>query len=129
MLTSDTEIIHEIRKHSSNGELSCSSAFFIAEKLDISPLKVGMTADLINCRLVKCQMGLFGYKPIKKIVKPLETADQNLKNAIINNLVKGRLACKTAWDIAYRYKLNKMSVSAICEGMNIKINKCQLGAF
>jgi len=125
----DSSIKYEISKHSLNNELSCASAFLIAKELNVSPGKVGMIADLINCRLVKCQMGLFGYKPDKKIVKPVMTADQNLKSAIAGNLVEGKLACKIARDIASRFKLNKMTVSGICEGMNIKINECQLGAF
>lgn len=125
----DSLIKYEILKHSLNSELSCASAFLIANELNVSPDKVGMTADLINCRLVKCQIGLFGYKPDKKIVRPVKTANQNLKNTITDNLVEGKLECKIAWDIASRFKVNKMTVSSICEDMNIKINKCQLGAF
>ncbi len=125
----DSSIKYEILKHSLNSELSCASAFLIAKELNISPGKVGMTADLITCRLIKCQLGLFGYRPDKKIAKPLKTANQNLKNTITDNLVEGKLACKFAWDIASRFKVNKMTVSGICEGMNIKINECQLGAF
>ena len=125
----DNSIKHEILKHSLNSELSCASAFLIAKELNVSPDKVGVTADLINCRLIKCQLGLFGYRPDKKIVSPVKTANQKLKNTITDNLVEGKLACKFAWDIASRFKVNKMIVSGICEGMNIKINECQLGAF
>lgn len=125
----DRLIKYEILKHSLNNELSCASAFLIAKELNVSPDKVGMIADLINCRLVKCQMGLFGYRPDKKIVTPVKTASQNLKNTITDNLVEGKLECKIAWDIASRFKVNKMTVSGICEDMNIKINECQLGAF
>ena len=125
----DSLIKYEILKHSLNSELSCASALLIAKKLNISPNKIGMIADLINCRLVKCQMGLFGYRPNKKIVKTVKTENQNLKNTIIDNLVKGRLKCKIALDIASRFKVNKMTVSGICENMNIKITECQLGAF
>ena len=125
----DSSIKYEILKQSLNSEFSCASAFLIAKKFNVSPSKVGTIADLINHRLVKCQMGLFGYRPEKKIVTPVKTTDQNLKNTITDNLVEGKLACKIAWDIASRFKVNKMRVSGICEGMNIKINKCQLGAF
>ncbi|MDL1963516.1 MAG: hypothetical protein LWW98_04095 [Deltaproteobacteria bacterium] len=125
----DSSITCEILKHSLNSELSCASAFLIAKKCNVSPYKVGMIADLINCRLVKCRMGLFGHRPDKKIVIPVKTTDQNLKNTITDNLVEGKLACKIAWNIAFCFKVNKMTVSGICEGMNIKINKCQLGAF
>ncbi|MDL1967342.1 MAG: hypothetical protein LWW97_02030 [Deltaproteobacteria bacterium] len=125
----DSLIKYEILKHSLNNELSCASAFLIAKELNVSPDKVGMITNSINCRLVKCQMGLFGYRPDKKIVKPVKTANQNLKNTIIDNLVEGKLECKIAWDIASRFKVNKMTASGICEDMNIKINECQLGAF
>ena len=125
----DSLIKYEILKHSLNNELSCASAFLIAKELNVSPDKVGMVADLINYRLVKCRMGLFGYKPDKKIVRPVKTANQNLKNTITDNLVEGKLECKIAWDIASRFKVNKMTVSGICDDMNIKINECQLGAF
>lgn len=125
----DSSIKYEILKHSLNSELSCTSAFLIAKEFNVSPNKVGMIANLINCRLVKCQMGLFGYRPDKKIVKPLKTANQNLKNTITDNLVEGKLECKIAWNIASSFKVNKMTVSGICEDMNIKINECQLGAF
>ena len=127
--TPDSLIKYEILKHSLNSELSCASAFLIAKKLNVSPCKVGMIADLINCRLVKCRLGLFGYKPDKKVVIPVNTTDQNLKNTITDNLVEGKLTCKIAVDIAFCFKVNKITVSGICEGMNIKINKCQLGAF
>lgn len=74
-------------------------------------------------------MGLFGYRPDKKIVKPVKPGNQNLKNTITDNLVEKKLECKIACDIASRFKVNKMTVSGICEDMNIKINECQLGAF
>ena len=125
----DSSIKHEILKHSLNRELSCASAFSIAKELNVSPDSVGMVANSIDCRLIKCQMGLFGYRPDKKIVMPVKTMDQNLKNTIIDNLVERRLSCKIAWDIAFLFKVNKMTVSGICEEMNIKINKCQLGTF
>ena len=88
-----------------------------------------MIVDLISYRLVKCKLGLFGYKPDKKIIKSVKTANQNLKNTITDNLVEGKLACKIAWDIASRFNVNKTTIGGICEDMNIKINECQLGAF
>jgi len=88
----DSSIKYKILEYSLNNELSCASAFLIAKELNVSPAKVGMTADSINCRLVKCQMGLFGYRPDKKIVTPVTTADQNLKNAIAILLKESWLA-------------------------------------
>lgn len=125
----DSVIKNEILKRTHKDEIPCAVAFEIANALKVSPDAVGMTADLINCRLVKCQLGLFGYHPKKKIVTPQHTVTENLKNAISQALVQGRLSCKSAWDIATRFNVQKMKVSGACEAMGIKITHCQLGAF
>ena len=125
----DTSIKNEILKQTKNEEIPCAVAFEIAKVLQISPEKVGKTADLMNFKLTKCQMGLFGYQPQKKIVKPQDNIKEDVKDAVSNALVQGRLSCKQAWDIASRLHVGKMTVSAACEGMGIKINDCQLGAF
>ena len=122
-------IKNEILKRTHNTEVPCAVAFEIAKELQVSPDAVGMTADLINYRLVKCQLGLFGYQPQKNIVKPQHTVTEDLKNAISEALVQERLSCKSAWDIATRFKVHKMKVSGACEAMGVKIKPCQLGAF
>ena len=125
----DNLIKDEILKRTKNKEVPCAVAFEIARGLQISPDTVGVTADLMNFKLVKCQLGLFGYQPKKKIVKPQDIVNKDLKDAIAGALVQGRLSCKSAWDIASRFKIHKMTVSGACEAMNIKIKHCQLGAF
>jgi hypothetical protein len=125
----DRVIKNEIIKRTHENEIPCAVAFNIAKALKVSPDAVGMTADLINCRLVKCQLGLFGYHPKKKIVTPQHAVTEDLKNAISQALVQGRLSCKSAWDIAARFNIHKMKVSGACEAMGIKITHCQLGAF
>ena len=125
----DAVIRTEIEKHAKNGELPCAVAFKIAEDLGVSTVEVGKTADLVNCILVKCQLGLFGYGPEKKIAKQEEAPGQDLIEAISAALVSERLPCKSAWDIAERFNVSKMTISGICERMGIKIKPCQLGAF
>ena len=122
-------IKNEILKQNKDGKLSCLIAFQIADSLRVAPSEVGKTVDLLNFRLNKCQLGLYGYKPQKKIVKAKKPEDQNLKKAIQTGLVEGRLLCISAWEIASRFNVHKMIVSSACEAMNIKITKCQLGAF
>jgi hypothetical protein len=56
----DSLIQAEILKYGKNNELPCAVAFEIAKKLRIAVDLVGITADLIDFRLVKCQWGLFG---------------------------------------------------------------------
>ncbi len=79
--------------------------------------------------LVKCQLGLFGYTPSKKIVAPKAPENQNLERAIADSLIDGDLSCDKAWEIARRFDVSKMTVSAACEQLKIKIKPCQLGAF
>ena len=125
----DTSIKNEILKRTKNEKIPCAVAFDIAKALQMSPEKVGKTADLMNYRLTKCQLGLFGYQPKKKIVKPQDSIDADVKDAVSAALVQGKLSCQRAWDIASRLHVSKMTVSGACETMGIKIKDCQLGAF
>lgn len=119
----------QIIKRSKKETIPCAVAFEIVADAQVSPAEIGKTLDLMNYRLVKCQLGLFGYRPEKKIVKPHATNNTGLKNAIRNTLVNGKLSCKSAWEIAARFQIQKMTVCGICEDMGIKIKPCQLGAF
>jgi len=125
----DRVIKNEILKRTHKNQIPCAVAFEIAKELQVSPDAVGMAADLMNYRLVKCQLGLFGYQPKKKIVTPQQPVTEDLKNAISEALVQGKLTCKNAWDIATRFNVHKMKVSGACEAMGVKIKHCQLGAF
>jgi hypothetical protein len=123
------EIKNEIEKRSINNEIPCAVAFEIIEDIGVLPAEVGKTIDLMNYKLVKCQLGLYGYTPQKKIVTPQDTTDHDLKNAIQNALVDERLPCVSAWEIAARFQIPKLTVSGIAEAMGVKIKPCQLGAF
>jgi DNA-binding CsgD family transcriptional regulator len=125
----DTSIKTEILKQTKNEKIPCAVAFEIAKTLQMSPETVGKTADLMNFKLIKCQLGLFGYQPKKKIVKPQDSIKVDVKDAVSDALSQGRLSCKHAWDIASRLRVSKMTVSWACEGLGIKIKDCQLGAF
>jgi hypothetical protein len=104
-------------------------AFEIAESEGIPPLEVGAAADLMEIPIVKCRLGLYGYKPDKKIVKPAPQVDSGLESALKESLVDGRLPCAAAWAVAEKFGIGKMDVSAACETLGIKIRPCQLGSF
>ncbi len=123
------EVVREIKNRMKDGEIACAVAHAIAEKLKVSPAEVGLTADMLNIPIVKCQLGLFGYKPKKKIITAKKDIPEELKNEIQRNLEAGKLSCKKAWEIAKRLGIRKTEVSSACEGLGIKITKCQLGAF
>lgn len=125
----DKDIAEAIKKRSKDGELPCAVAFTIAKDIGASAENIGKTVDLLNLRLVKCQLGLFGYAPEKKIVQPAASPDPALTAAIREAIKENRLPCERAWEIADRFEVRKMAVSSACEALGIKIKPCQLGAF
>lgn len=125
----DARITEALKQRVSDETIPCAVAFKISSELDVAPALVGKAADLLELRLGKCQMGLFGYKPNKRIVKPAETVSEELETCIGRELADNRLSCKKAWEIAKKLGLTKMAVSSACERLGIKINICQLGAF
>ncbi len=112
-----------------DNELPCARAFEIGKETSAYSEEIGRTLDLCGVRISKCQLGLFGYVPHKKIVKPKPSEDARIEAAIRNGLADEGLPCRTAWDIASQFNVPKMSVSNACEAMGIKIKPCQLGAF
>jgi hypothetical protein len=125
----DPVLKDKILQNAADGNLPCALAFKLAHELGVSPAEIGKTADLLDLRLSKCQLGLFGYQPHKKAVKPKAPENRQMEEAIQSALKDGRLACCDAWDIADRFKVPKMAVSGACESLGIKIKPCQLGAF
>ncbi len=125
----DPAIESEIKNLAKKGELPCAVAFKIAEKLNVLPGEVGKAVDLLNFSLTKCQMGLFGYTPEKRIVKAQDAPNPDIEKAIRAALVNDRLPCASAWKIAAGNNLTKLAIGGVCEGMGVKIKPCQLGAF
>jgi hypothetical protein len=91
--------------------------------------KVGIAIDLAEIRIIKCQLGLFGYGSSKTAIKPSESVSKELQDAIKKALLKSRLPCVAAWRIAEKFNIPRMGVAAACEALNIKVKPCQLGAF
>jgi len=125
----DAALKDALQRQAQEGELPCAVAFKLASELGRPPAEIGAAADLLGIRLVKCQLGLFGYSPEKKIVQAAPAADPAVATAIREKLENGRLTCRSAWEIAVALQVPKLAVSAACEAMQIKIKPCQLGAF
>ena len=121
----------EITKSMKNGAIFCDDAFRIADKLNITSEKVGITADLMDCKLTGCQLGLFGLQSQNKASEMLlpELKKNDLKKKIMSELIDSRLTCKKAWEIASQHRVCKITVTELCDEMKIKITRCQLGAF
>ena len=66
----DESVVRAIRENLREGSLPCAVAFKLSETLGLSPLEIGGYADALSIRLVKCQMGLYGYNGGKKLTVP-----------------------------------------------------------
>ncbi|MDJ0913858.1 MAG: hypothetical protein QNI95_09830 [Desulfobacterales bacterium] len=126
-LRSDLEEM--INHYQSNGKIACAAAFQIVQDLNLAPSEVGQAIDLLETRIEKCQLGLFGYTPQKKKVVPAANIAPELESEISASVSRERITCFQAWAIAEKLALKKMDVAAACEKLNIKISACQLGAF
>jgi hypothetical protein len=128
-LRPDPDIRNALVSRGGDSEIPCALAFEIAKRLGATPEEIGRTADMLDIPLAKCQLGLFGYKPKKKIIKAVDTADQELKNAVVESTDNGRLSCAVAWQIADRFNVSKSSIGDVCQANGIKLKDCRLGAF
>jgi len=123
------EVAKAVTAAADDGKIACAQVFSIASELGVGPSEAGKTVDLLKIRLVKCQLGLFGYTPDKSIVKPAEKVSPELESAIRSRLADERLPCVQAWQIADELSLTKLNVSCAAEALGIKVKPCQLGAF
>ena len=125
----DKDIEEKLKKNAEKGNISCPLVHSIANKLSTTPDKIGIQADLLEMRILHCQIGLFGWEPLGKLIdKKIEiskTLEQEIEKTIDNN----RITCLGCWDIAKKLKIKKLDVASACEKKGIKIKKCQIGAF
>lgn len=126
----DPALAKRVREKAEDGHLPCASAFTIAEERGTSPDEVGRVADLLEIKITKCQLGLFGYiKERRNIVEPAGRVSGELERALQKGMINGRLPCKKAWEIARDFGLSKTEITAACERLNIRLGFCQLGTF
>ncbi len=128
-IKANPKVTEAVKRKASDEKISCAAAHKIATDLKVTPKAVGTAIDLIEYRITKCQLGLYGYGPQKKIVKPAKKVSSALEKAIYQAMKNNRLACLTCWQIADGLHLSKMDVSAACEALDVKLCNCQLGAF
>ena len=125
----NSQIAESVKRKISNDKITCAAAHKIAHDLNVSPAEVGVVLDLLETRISKCQLGLFGYGPQKSIVQPIKNVSPLLREAMENAMVKDRLPCASSWKIAKKFGVAKMDVAAACETLSIRISSCQIGAF
>jgi hypothetical protein len=125
-------IAKAIREKAPGVELACAIGEKISKELKVDISAVGITADLLEMKIMKCQLGLFGWgkKPGHgKDVHAADSVSAEMKRALDEAAENGAVTCAAAWAIADRLGTERKAVSAACDALKLKIKKCQLGAF
>ncbi|SMC50789.1 hypothetical protein SAMN02746065_103110 [Desulfocicer vacuolatum DSM 3385] len=127
------EIAEALERKAVEGRISCAAVHAIAASFHITPLEVGTQADLIELRLTRCILGLFGHerqnKGNRKNLDDQVSISLELKDTLIQQAKDNKISCIDCWNIAKRLGLKPSHVSSACEKMSIKIKPCQIGAF
>ena len=123
------QIAELIKQRTSQGKITCSDAHRIAHELEVLPAEVGVTIDLLEIKLSRCQLGLFGYGQKKRIVRPAEHVLPEVKDALERAQEENRIACAVVWELAKKLGISRIDIAAACEALHIKIVSCQLGTF
>jgi hypothetical protein len=128
----DDRIAAAINARQADSRIACAQAEEVSIELGVSMAEVGVNVDLLELRIAKCQLGLYGYsttKPHGAMIDDVSSVSVELEGAIKGALGDGRLSCASAWKIAADLKIAKMDVTAACDFLKLKIKPCQLGAF
>ncbi|MEW6244517.1 MAG: hypothetical protein AB1497_09715 [Bacillota bacterium] len=54
------QLIEELRKCAKDNRISCPAALAVANRLNVSPAKVGEALDWMGVKIHGCQLGCFG---------------------------------------------------------------------
>ncbi len=125
----DKDVCDALLKASIDDKITCSAVHRIAKTFHLDPSRVGVQMDLLELRLIECQLGLFGYTPEGKSLNPVIEITSELEQMLNQSEKNGRLTCLECWEIAAKLKIKKNDVGSACEKKKLKIKPCQIGAF
>lgn len=127
--TCDPDIAEALADNAYGERITCKAAHEVAENLGVAPSEVGKTADLLELRIIECQLALFGYGPVRPAVPPAVRIPFELSDELELHTTGGRISCASCWMIAKKLGILKRDVTSACELLGTKVNQCQLGAF
>lgn len=125
----DPAVAAALGRKAADGRATCADAHGVSQELGITPAEVGRALDILEYRIIRCQLGLFGYSPDKKVVQAAVEIPAGLREQLAQAAIEAKIDCCTCWKIAGELGLERMTVSAACERLGLKIGPCQLGAF
>ena len=130
----DPALAEAIRGRLIDGTVGCAAAFVLAKEKGVAPLTVGEAADSLGIHLSHCQLGLFGFpghakawdSPVWKEANLSADLEETIRSALDQD---GSLSCAAAWTVADRFRVGRTLVGFLATRLEIKIKRCQLGAF
>jgi hypothetical protein len=125
----DPALAAALKEIAVDGRITCTAAHDLAGASKVTPAEIGKTADLLEYRIIECQMGLYGYSPEKRLVKAAGEVSDDLRSRLLAATKDGRISCISCWKIAQALEIERMAVAEACEGLGLKVKPCQLGAF
>ena len=131
-MTLNEQIAKAIRGKSSGGAIACGTCEKISKELEVEISEVGITADLLEIKIIKCQLGLFGWGEKPNHGQGIQVADSvplEMKSALEKAAENGVVTCAALWRIADRLGAKRKVVSTACDTLKLKIRACQLGTF
>jgi hypothetical protein len=132
--TVEPGLANAIRARLKDGLLDCAAAFIVAKEKGIPPLAAGEAADSLSIHLSHCQLVLFGFPGHTKAWERPGWKEADIPNgleAAFRSALDpdGSLSCAAAWSIADRFGVGRAQIGFFASRLNIKIKRCQLGAF
>ena len=124
----DPKLVEAVAAKAKENKLTCAGAHKLAADSGVSPAEVGRAMDEAKIKIIRCQLGLFGYKGGKTIQPPAEV-EPTLKEAVSAAAQDGVISCADIWAAASKVGTPYLRASEACEAMGLKIRPCQLGAF
>ena len=128
----DEKLAAAVKTKVVNNGITCGATEAIAKDLGLAMAAVGQTADLLELKIHKCQLGLFGWGAEQKHgkdIRAVETVAEDLKDVLSTTAREGVVTCAELWGIASRLGIERKKASSACETLNLKIRGCQLGTF
>jgi len=120
-----------LRETAEKGALPCSAALALAAQHGVDADTVAQAAANEDLRIIHCQLGLFGYQQFgaKRLTPEVSKLPPWLIAKLQESLVDGRLPCIAVWELADRYGLPRLAISAAAELLDLRVSRCQLGCF
>lgn len=125
----DPALSVKIRQLSKENCITCAAAHKAAGTSNVSPAAIGRQIDLLEYRIIECQMGLFGSTDGEKHLDSDIDVNPSLDKELDAKQTDRRISCRDCWDIAAKIKVKRIDVGSACEKKQIRIKPCQLGAY